>query len=114
MELKIEQVGPSIPCIHLNGRLDIAGAQAIDLKFTANTSAQRKSVVVDLAGVDFIASIGIRMLVTNAKALNAVGHKMVLLRPQSKVEDMLKSTGIDTIIPIASDLDTAIKKITAE
>ena len=109
MEFKIDNVGTSIPCVRLNGRLDIAGTQAIDLKFTANTSAQRKSVIVDLSGVDFIASIGIRMLVTNAKALNTTGHKMVLLQPQQKVEDMLKSTGIDTIIPIANDLDAAIK-----
>jgi anti-sigma B factor antagonist len=109
MEFKIDNVGSSIPCVRLAGRLDIAGTQAVDLKFTANTSAQRKSVIVDLSGVDFIASIGIRMLVTNAKALSTTGHKMVLLQPQPKVEDMLKSTGIDTIIPIASDLDAAIK-----
>jgi len=114
MELKIDNVGPSIPCVHLNGRLDILGTQAIDLKFTANTSAQRKSVIVDLSGVDFIASIGIRMLVTNAKSLNALGHKLVLLQPQPKVEDMLKSTGIDNVIPIANDLDAAITMITAE
>ena len=32
---------------------------------------------------------------------------MVLFRPTHDVEEVLKATGIDTIIPIAHDLDAA-------
>src|SRR5262245_51858016 len=48
--------------VALDGRLDLEGTGEIDLQFTARTLAQRKPVVVDLAGVSFLASIGMRML----------------------------------------------------
>jgi len=112
MQIRIESIeGTSISRIVLTGRLDIAGTQEVDLKFAANTAAQRKSVIIDMTAVDFIASIGVRLLITNAKALSAHKAKMVLLNPQELVAGVLKTSGVDTIIPIAPDLETALKII---
>ena len=106
MEITSETI-EGFHCVFLKGRLDIAGTQAVDLKFTALTSSQRKPVMVDLSGVDFISSIGIRMLATNAKTLHSFGAKMVLVNPQPVVTDVLCSTGLDQLIPIAEDVPDA-------
>jgi anti-anti-sigma factor len=105
-----------INCIFLKGRLDIAGTQAVDLKFTTLTSTRRQPVMVDLSEVDFISSIGIRMLATNAKALNGSGTKMILVNPQKIVADVLRQSGMDQLIPIAetaSDAAAMLNRTTA-
>src|SRR5262245_51126090 len=107
MEIKSENV-EGVHCIFLKGRLDIAGTQSVDLKFTSLTSAQRVPVIVDLEEVDFISSIGIRLFATNAKALHSFGAQMVLVNPQPVVTEILHSTGIDQLIPIAEDFSDAL------
>ncbi len=99
MEIRSETV-EEFHCVFLKGRLDIAGTQSVDLKFTTLTSTRRQPVMVDLSEVDFISSIGMRLLVANAKTLHATGTKMVLVKPQQVVLDVLRTAGIDQLIPI--------------
>jgi anti-anti-sigma factor len=63
--------------------------------------------LVDLSKVTLLASIGIRLLVNNAKAQKLRGGLMVLYQPAGLVEEVLRTTGIDAIIPIAYDMATA-------
>lgn len=109
MELTVENLEGGLRCVQLAGRLDLKGTQEVDLKFTGYVAGAKTSVVVDLSKVDFIASIGIRMLLSNIKALNACGAKMVILSPQKLVEDVLKLSGLDTVTPIEHDRAAAIK-----
>ncbi len=64
-------------------------------------------MVVDLSGVDFLASIGIRLLTLTAKLVASRGGKMVILNPTPEVEHVLDVTGIPAIIPIYSHLESA-------
>jgi anti-anti-sigma factor len=66
---------------------------------------------VDISDVDYIASIGLRMLVTAAKALNKFGARMVLLNPHPDVEDVLRTAGFDKVMPIEHDYDRAIETL---
>ncbi|MDB5411055.1 MAG: hypothetical protein JWL84_5967 [Rhodospirillales bacterium] len=110
MDLSTEELDGGVTSIVLVGRLDIAGAGAIDLRFSALTGS-RKAVVVDLAQVSFLASMGIRTLVTGAKAVRGHGGKMVLLSPEENVEKALKTAGIDALIPIHHDRAAAIAAV---
>ena len=112
MELQSRELDSGILSICLAGRFDTLGAQQIDLKFTALSAARKAPVLVDLSGVTFLASIGIRTLVLSAKAQKNRGGSMVLYQPSDVVEEVLKSAGIDTIIPIAHDMDGARKALT--
>ena len=86
----------------LSGRFDVQGALEVDSQFTEIVKEKRK-VVVDLSQVTFIASLGIRTLVTGAKATANHGGKMVLLNPQPNVEQVLRTTHVDTVMPIIRD-----------
>jgi anti-sigma B factor antagonist len=107
MELAVHDLDSGILEISLSGRMDIIGTQQIDLKFTALTSTRKAQILVDLSNVTFIASIGIRTLITTAKAQKARGGTMVLFKPNDQVEQVLRATGIDSIIPIAHDIEAA-------
>jgi anti-anti-sigma factor len=102
MQLTVEDLEGGVTRVILDGRLDIAGTGTIDLRF--NTIAgSRRSLVVDLSRVSFLASMGIRLLLTGAKAVQSKGGKMVLLSPGPEVEKALTMAGIDTVIPIYRD-----------
>jgi anti-anti-sigma factor len=107
MDLQVQQLAGGIDQVKLAGRLDSAGVQAIDHRLSALASAREAVILVDLSQVSFLASIGIRALLTNARALRQRGGKMALLSPQSLVEEVLRMTGIESIIPIFHDLDAA-------
>ena len=107
MDLQFSELDNNIRSIKLIGRLDIFGVGEIETKFTGHCSGDGVRVVVDLAEVDFLASIGIRLLMLTAKSLASRGGRMVLLNPISEVQNVLEVTGIPAIIPIYSSLESA-------
>ncbi|MFY9643180.1 MAG: STAS domain-containing protein [Rhodomicrobium sp.] len=96
----------------LSGRMDIEGASAVDLKFSVLAGA-KKRIAVDLTDVSFMASMGIRTLMLSAKAAVNKGGKMVLVNPQPSVEKVLRTTGVDTIMPIVPTIDEASRILAA-
>ena len=107
MELNISELGKGITMIKLNGILDINGVNQIETKFAAHCSGENPRVIVDMAGVSFLASIGVRLLVTNAKSLRTRNGKMALLNPTPDVMNVLEITDIPATIPVYSNLESA-------
>ena len=107
MKIRVNEMDNGIGVIKLGGTLDVVGTGEIETKFFGYCSGDKVRVVVDLADVDFLASIGIRMLVTTAKSVASRGGKMVLLNPSSEVLSVLEITGIPSIIPVYSQLESA-------
>jgi anti-anti-sigma factor len=107
MELTYEDFDDGVRAIRLAGRLDLEGADAIDLKLTSLAAAQNGRVILDLAFVDFMASIGVGIIVRTAKALASREGRLVLLSPRRNVADVLARTQVDQIIPVYQDLVVA-------
>jgi anti-anti-sigma factor len=102
-----------IACVALDGRLDAAGADAIGTRFTAATAAAGRPVVVDLSGVSFIASLGIRLLIANARALSQKGTAMVLYGASEDVGSVLRDAAIDQLIPCVDTQAEAVARAAA-
>jgi anti-anti-sigma factor len=113
MELKITKLENGILLAVLTGRLDLQGTLAIENPFTFNAASSDQHVLVDMSGIDFVASIGMRMLVKNAKAIDSRGFKMGLVSPQPLVAEAMLISAIDTIIPIYDDLESATADLLA-
>jgi len=90
--------------IALTGKLDIQGAETIALPLAALSGA-KQNVVIDMSGVSFIASIGIRHLVSATKALARRGGRLILLTPTAPVLEVLTTSGITDLIPVAASED---------
>jgi anti-sigma B factor antagonist len=100
--------------VALEGRLDAAGADAIGVRFAAATAAQGRSVVVDLSGVSFIASLGIRLLIANARALSQKGAQMVLFGADPAVRSVLTDTAIDQLIACTDSEAAALAHLASQ
>jgi anti-sigma B factor antagonist len=106
--MKVQETEDQITKIILSGRLDINGSLEIDKDFMDAIKA-KKDVVVDMSEVTFIMSLGMRTLVSGAKEVAKNGGKLVISSPQANVEDALRESSLDTILPIISS-NTDLKK----
>jgi anti-sigma B factor antagonist len=93
--------------VSLVGKLDILGVGEIETKLAGYCSGDNVHVLVDLSQVEYIASIGIRLLLISAKSIAIRGGKIGLLNPGTEVKYVLELSGLQTIMPIFSDLQTA-------
>jgi anti-anti-sigma factor len=78
MPIVHEDVSDSFRRIALSGRLDGPGTAEIETRLAALATAAKRRVVVDMTGVSFLASIGIRAVLSTAKAAQQGCGRMVL------------------------------------
>ena len=107
MTLSTESMDGDITRVILDGRLDIQGAAAIDLRMNV-LAGSSKFLLLDLSSVSFLGSMGLRSIVLPAQAIKRRGGKMALLNPVPMVEEVLKASNIGEIIPIFHDLNDAV------
>ena len=107
MLIDAEDVAPGVTKVNLRGRLDATAVQAITPMFDRITRAQRQ-LIVDLSRVSFIASTGLRTLISASRTVAKRNGRMVFLRPDPSVESVLIASGTDVVIPIFQDLVDAI------
>jgi anti-anti-sigma factor len=110
MEMVVEEIDGGVAHVILRGRLDTVGAGEIDLKFNV-IAGSRRAVIVDLSGVDFLASLGIRVLLMGARAVKNKGGKLVLLSPGDNVKSVLATAGTDALLPVFFDRDAAVAAV---
>jgi anti-anti-sigma factor len=96
-----DDVGEDLRRIMISGRLDTHGANEVAPRLEELTAAPKKGVVVDLSGVEFLASAGVRALITSAKAVKNRGGRLVLVSGETPtVLFSLRTAGIDHLIPV--------------
>ncbi len=111
MQLESEELENGVVLVKLTGRLDLQGAQEIDLPLSGITSSPTSSVLVDISGVSFLASLGLRSLLSAAKAMSRRGGKMLLISPKPNVMEILEVSGVSSLIPIFQDKDAGLKSL---
>jgi anti-anti-sigma factor len=107
MKIMEEELPGGATRVILDGRLDIEGAAAVDLKMNV-IAATKKAVIFDIQSVSFLASVGLRSLVIPARTIKSRGGRVVLFGPNEIVDKVLKTSGIDTVIPVYHDFSAAL------
>ena len=107
MNVTISEFGSVGTKVTLVGKLDIAGAEVVSLPM-ATVAGQTVNMVIDMSGVSFIASIGIRHLVIAAKTVSRRSGKLVLLAPTPLVTEVLVTSGLEDLLPIVHSEDEAV------
>jgi anti-anti-sigma factor len=82
--------------------MDMQGAMEIDTDFQEVVQSYN-AVIVDLSGVEFLASMGLRSLIMAAKSMHSRSGRMVLMRPTELVEQVLRASGTDGLIAVVRD-----------
>jgi anti-anti-sigma factor len=113
MEFALTEIAPAVHRVTLRGRADAASVDRIESDFGAAILNLNGSVIVDLRGMTFIGSLGIRMLCREARVLARRSAKMVLFGVQPMVMEVFDAMSLHELIPIAADEAEALATLTA-
>ena len=86
-----------VPVLCMTGRLDAVSAPAVEQRLL-QAARTGPGLVLDLAGVDYTSSAGLRLLLKAAKEAKATGHRFVLAAMRPTVLEVLTVSGFTSII----------------
>ena len=99
MELKLlEQDGVMI--LFVEGRVDTITATELEKKMSPLWSINSVQLVLDCAGMEYLCSSGLRVILTAHKQVTANEGRFVLRNITPEVRSVLDMTGISRIISI--------------
>ena len=113
MEMQHGDIG-DVRKVTLNGRLDTAGVDMIETRFGAVIVPAAKNTVVDISEVSFLASMGIRMLIATTRSLSRKGGKLALYNATPAVREVIETTALTDIIPLANSESEAVSIVTGQ
>jgi len=93
------------------GRLDSVTSSTYETALLALLNDGRRGMVVDLAGVDYLSSAGIRVLLVLFKRASDAKVSLVVARPQAHVAEILEIAGLDDILTIYPSTEEAAQAI---
>ena len=97
MQIQIHEAGPTATIVMV-GRLDVSGAGVVALPL-ATLSGSKDKLIIDMAGVTFIASIGLRYLTSAARSIRGKGGRLTLRNPAAVVADVIRTSGLMEFLP---------------
>ena len=107
MELSVIQSTDRLTHVALSGRLDAVGVQQVGTRFQGVTASRGKPTIIDLSNVEFIASLGLGMLLSCARSLHGRGVRAVIVNPQPLVAKALETAHMMSVIPVVRSVQEA-------
>lgn len=108
MQIDKTNLSDSVVRLKLNGKLDFAGASAAEIPIGLAAKNSR-ALLIDMSGVSFVASVGVRHLVMAAKTLGGRDGRLVLFALTDSVEMILQTMGIQDLIPMVPSEQAALE-----
>lgn len=107
MELRT-QVYQRVTVVTVSGRVDSASASDLEAELKKQMDEGKVSLVLDLSGVDFLSSSGLRVLVTVLKSVRKSGGDLRLAQPSQRATDAIDLAGLDVLFQSFPDREAAI------
>ena len=97
-----------VSLVTVSGRVDSSTAPDFEKALQSLIQANRCQIVVDLKGVDYMSSAGLRGLVTSLKAAKSGGGDLRLAQASVRVRDVLELAGLNVIFTVYDDIVGAV------
>ncbi|MBO7120579.1 MAG: STAS domain-containing protein [Bacteroidaceae bacterium] len=99
MKTNIEQLEEKY-LVTLEGELDTAAAAEVEKTLQPLYNSEGKDVIIDCEGLEYIASSGLRILISILKGAKAGGSKVVLKNMNEDIKSVFKLTGFINIFEV--------------
>ncbi|MBI3784038.1 MAG: STAS domain-containing protein [Deltaproteobacteria bacterium] len=94
--------------VAIDGRLDASNAPDLERALLKQIDGGAKKLLVDCAGLDYISSAGLRVLLVAAKRLKTVDGTVALSGLKHTVREVLDIAGFSPIFRLFADRTTAL------
>ena len=102
-----------IPVLVLSGRLNQGTADALHSAAMEAAENAEKGLIIDMGGVDFIASVGIRALIRPSQSMAMKGGKMAVANLNPQMSEFFSTTGLDQMFSVYETVAEAAAGISA-
>ena len=89
--------------LRLTGELDLAGVGRFERLLVADGSSETGTFVVDMRGLTFIDSSGLRALIMADQRVRAEGGRFVVVKGSKQVNEVLEMTGVSKQIELLDE-----------
>jgi anti-anti-sigma factor len=110
MEISRERDG-EVVIVRLAGRLDSSAASAAEEGLLVALGGVPPRLAIDLTGLSYISSAGLRVLLVVAKKVQQQQGKVALFGLHTNVREVFTISGFDTIFSIAPDSAAALAAV---
>ena len=86
--------------LQIDYNLDVAGAQRLEAELASVVVGDGEEIVIDLSGVAFVASSGLRILLKWGQQFDRDGTALVLENPNDTVKSVLDMSGFSDILTV--------------
>ena len=93
------------------GRLDSNTSPELEEKIAETVNNGTTNMVIDFESLEYISSAGLRIILKTTKDLKRQNGQLILCSMQDYVREVFEISGFDSFLPIAADLDEALKKL---
>ncbi|ABK19699.1 STAS domain-containing protein [Syntrophobacter fumaroxidans] len=97
-----------ITILVLKGRLDSNTSDQFGEKLYSLIQAGENKLVLDLGGVDYISSAGLRVIIKSVKDLKRIDGQLCLCSMKDYIREIFDLSGIATILPIHPTLEESL------
>jgi anti-anti-sigma factor len=108
------RIDNDVSIISASGRIDSLTYELLLDALNARIRAGGKSLVVDLGGVDYTSSAGLRAILTAQKDVRREGGDLRLAAVQGDVLKVLKLSGFTSIFKIYDTVEAAVESFAAQ
>jgi anti-sigma B factor antagonist len=95
-------VQDQVTLVEVQGRIDSMNANELGDALTQLIDEGRAQIVLDLAGVDYMSSAGLREIVSALKRIRRGTGDLRIAQPSERVQEVMEMAGLDTIFQIYS------------
>jgi anti-anti-sigma factor len=96
----------------LTGRLDSDAAPDFELRCLKDLHSDIRTLILDLSGLEYLSSAGLRTILSVGKALQAKDGKLVLCVPKGQTRTIIEASGFHKIFPVCASVEEAGKHTT--
>lgn len=102
---------PAVMVVSIGGELDVATAPLVRQELLSLAARGHHRVVLDLAGVDFLDSTGLGVVLGALRRARSGGGELALARLEPQVRRVFEITRLAEVMALCADVDSAVSTV---
>jgi len=100
IDINVSELEQQVTLVQVHGRVDSMNANQLGEALSGEIDDGHTRLVLDLSGVDYMSSAGLREIVNALKKVKRATGDLRIAQPSERVREVLEMAGLDTIFHI--------------
>ncbi len=98
-----------IQIVSLSGRLEAGSAQSFEDHITSLTGSGNRKILVDLSGLEYLSSAGLRSMLSLARILSSLDGKLAVCSAKGIVKEVFTISGFAAAMNLMESQEEAVE-----